>query len=610
MSKKILLLLVIPLVLVVAAALLLPLLLDEDEILAVATRVLHDRTGATLSVAGDTSLSLFPELGVSLADASLAMPGEEQPSLHIGALDIGVQLLPLLSGSVEIDGIRLDRLSATLHAAPQQKTVDTSGLSDAELDAFYAERRKMLEQQGDATGAALAVPLALNVKRLEVTDSRIEMVPADGTASTVIELIRLHATGLNLHGEPIPLEAELRLPGEQPLDIALEGRFGIDQDTQKVQLQPLQVGVGGVLQDRLQLSASGEADLSRQSADLTLDIESGEISGQGSLRYASFESPQIDAKLHFNLFNPALLALAGPEAVASTRSAPASGDEPLPLDAIRLIDTRADLTIERAVFAPHTVDNLHAKLRALDGVVKITTLTGELYEGKIDASATFDGKHNTAVLDTAGKVAGVEIAAALQAMQSKALLSGRATLDWQLSGKGRTANELLAALSGPIELDTQNPVLRDVAVEQMICQAVALVNREQLTASFPTDSAFTALGAQLQLADGEVRLSPLRAEMPHIGLTGTGTLNLLSQDLEATFKARLSPALEQLDPACRVNERLAAIDWPVECKGNLDTDPGQWCAVDTAEIIEELTKNEARRRVKKEAGKLFEKLLD
>ncbi|MCB1676675.1 MAG: AsmA family protein [Halioglobus sp.] len=610
MSKKILLLLAIPLLLIVAAAILIPLLLDEEKILAVATRVLHDKTGATLTVAGDTSLSLYPTLGVSLADASLAMPGQEQPDLHIGALDIGVQLLPLLSGSVAIDGISLDQLSARLHSAPQEKALDTSGLSDAELDAFYARRREMLKQQGDTTGAALAVPLALNVKRLDITDSRIELVPADGSPGTVIELTRLHATGLNLDGEPIPLEAEFRLPGEHPLDIALEGRFGVDQGTQKIQLQPLQVEVGGALEEKLLFSAIGEADLSRQSAALTLEVESGEISGEGSLRYASFESPQIDAKLRFNLFNPALLALAGPQASTSPESPPASGDEPLPLDAIRLIDTRADLTIERAVFAPHTISNLHAKLRALNGVVTISTLTGELYSGKLDASATFNGKHNTALLETAGKVAAVDVASALQAMETKALLSGRASLDWQLTSKGRTTNELVAALNGPITLDTQDAILKNVAVERMICQAVALVNQEKLTASFPADSAFTALGAQLQLADGKVQLSPLQAALPQIGLTGTGALDLLSKDLKATFKARLSPELEQLDPACRVNQRLTAIDWPVKCKGSLNTDPGEWCAVDTGDIIKELTRNEAQRRVKKEAGKLFEKLLD
>ena len=37
----------------------------------------------------------------------------------------------------------------------------------------------------------------------------------------------------------------------------------------------------------------------------------------------------------------------------------------------------------------------------------------------------------------------------------------------------------------------------------MLCQAVALTNQEQLTASFPASTAFTTLGADIQLPDGK-----------------------------------------------------------------------------------------------------------
>ena len=46
-------------------------------------------------------------------------------------------------------------------------------------------------------------------------------------------------------------------------------------------------------------------------------------------------------------------------------------------------------------------------------------------------------------------------------------------------------------------------------------------------------------------------LRPLRAELRHIALKGTGAFDLLSQDFKASVKATLSPELEQLDRACR-----------------------------------------------------------
>jgi AsmA protein len=70
------------LLLLVAAAILVPVLLDKEELLELASEVLYEETGATLSVDGDIGLSLFPTVGISLADAGLTMAGSEQSDLQ------------------------------------------------------------------------------------------------------------------------------------------------------------------------------------------------------------------------------------------------------------------------------------------------------------------------------------------------------------------------------------------------------------------------------------------------------------------------------------------------------------------------------------------------
>jgi hypothetical protein len=142
----------------------------------------------------------------------------------------------------------------------------------------------------------------------------------------------------------------------------------------------------------------------------------------------------------------------------------------------------------------------------------------------------------------------------------------------------------------------------------MLCQAVALVNQEQLTSTFPADTSFQTLGASLRLVDGKLNLSPLQAKLTGVQLTGTGGLDLLSQDFKVTLKARLSPELEDTDRACRVSKRLTAIDWPIKCKGNTSEDPKGWCGVETDEIVADLATNEAKRKLEKEAGKMLDKL--
>ena len=45
-------------------------------------------------------------------------------------------------------------------------------------------------------------------------------------------------------------------------------------------------------------------------------------------------------------------------------------------------------------------------------------------------------------------------------------------------------------------------VLREMAVEQMMCAAIALVNQESLSATFPTETPFETLSVDVNLADG------------------------------------------------------------------------------------------------------------
>jgi uncharacterized protein involved in outer membrane biogenesis len=615
MSRTTVLLIVIPLTVILAAALLLPRLLDKEKILDLAAGALHEQTGMTLRVAGAVELDLLPGVGVSLQEVSLTMPGEQQSSLQLRSLSIGMQLLPLLAGKAEVDSLSLDGLHTRIQQGEQADAVDATELTDQQLDEFYETRRRELAAADQAAGAEviLAAPLALNVQQLRLTDATIELINSAGAVETVIELPNLEVSGLNLAARPVDIRASILVPGERPLKLALDGSVRIDQHRQLLGLDRLELTVDGAVAGEIKLQASGDVDIARQIADLQIALASGATHGDGKLRYASFESPQIDTRLRFNRLDPALLALAGPEAATvdtGTDSTGTSGDKPLPLEAIRLIDTRAELAVEQAVFGAHSIQGMDLKLRALDGVINIEALTGELHGGRLELQAVFDGKHNRASLDTTGSLAGLDLATALAAVAAEPSLTGTATLDWQLTSRGRTGNELVAALKGPVKLGTEQVVLNAVGIEGMLCRAVALTNQEALTTNFPNSSSFQTLSVDIKLADGKARLRPLRADLPNIALTGTGVYDLVSRDFDASFKAKLAPGLEELDRACRVSKRLIAIEWPVDCVGNTATDPAKWCRVDTEEVIEDLATNEVMRNLQKKAGKLFDKLFN
>lgn len=610
MPRIVLYLIGIPLLLVILALVVVPLVLDEERLVQMATSELEERSGARLTVRGDAGLSLFPRLALRLEDASLEMPGEEQPQVSVRELSVEVFLRPLLSREVVIKGLELDGLVLTLPAREAAPVADLARLSDAELEAFYTARRKALQEAAETgAGAVLGAPLALNVASLGLTDARVILQQPADAASLVLEIPALRATDLNLEGRPASLALQLQTVGEQALNLDLAAILVASADSQTLQLQELEAELSGATPMPITLRASGSVQLDQRLAELEVELDSGATQGSGTLRYAATQSPQIDAVLRLNLLDPALLLLAGPEAATSADPGTTDGDAPLPLDALRLADTRADLRVERAVVGAHTVENLRLRLRAVEGVATFDTISGVIHGGTLDATATLNARLGTPTLSTRGELAGLDTGALLAALEADPVLSGRANADWQLDSRGNSRNALLAALEGDIRLDTEDLALEQVGVERMLCQVIAQVNQEPLQAELPARSSFESASARIRLAAGEARLDPLQANLDHVTLRGDGRLDLLENDFVATFRARLAPTLEDLDPACRVNQRLLAIDWPLNCRGQLGGEPGDWCRVDSEAIVADLARREIENMAREEGGRFLQRLL-
>lgn len=600
----------IVLLLIAVAIVALPLLVDEKALVAIAAEQVEERSGIELSVDGDASLSLFPRVSLVSTDVRIEVP-DEGSRIRARRLATGVALLPLLTGRVEIDSVIVDGLRIERTLAAEAVAADTSTLSNAELDAYYARRWRMRESAGaEAAASALVAPLAFEVGELALTDISVVSVDGSGEVLSELQLRRLHSRDLNLDGRAIPLTAEIAIPGEAPVTIQLSGAFTADLDAETIALKQLKAQISGATRERLALTASGAVNIATQVADVELALRSGALEGGGTLRYARFESPQIDAVLALTELNPALLMLAGQESASAASAAPTRGDSALPLHALRLIDTRATLAIEQVVLGAHTLRDVDARLRVLDGVATLDPVSASVHGGQIEFNAVFDGHYQQATLRTAGGLRSLDVGRAMQALEAPLAASGAANLLWTLEARGATRDELTRSLAGPISVTTEAVTLRNLALERLFCQGVALVNQQPLSAEFPADTTFETLGAEIQLADGIARLDPFTAELPAIDLDGDGALDLNSQDLRANFRAQLAAGLAERDPACRINERYARLRWPVECRGKLAEDPASWCRVNVDDIIRDLAESEVKRKIGQEAGKLLKKLFE
>ncbi len=134
--KWLLILLAVP----IAFAVLVPMLVPKERVLDLAADAVREQAGLELSVTGDASFSVFPRLGLQLAEVSLSNPEQDVPLLHARRLAISLQLLPLFAGDAEVGGVELDGVDVTIEAK-EDNAPATAPRSDSQLDDYYRLRR-------------------------------------------------------------------------------------------------------------------------------------------------------------------------------------------------------------------------------------------------------------------------------------------------------------------------------------------------------------------------------------------------------------------------------------------------------------------------------------
>ncbi|WP_018412747.1 AsmA family protein [Methyloversatilis thermotolerans] len=100
--------------LIAAAVLYVAITFDAERLKVELKRVVQEQKQRTLEVEGQVDLSFYPNLGLSLGRVTLSEPGSADRFAELESARVSVAVLPLLSGELVVDEIRIDgaRLSA------------------------------------------------------------------------------------------------------------------------------------------------------------------------------------------------------------------------------------------------------------------------------------------------------------------------------------------------------------------------------------------------------------------------------------------------------------------------------------------------------------------
>ena len=621
--------------LVVIAMLLVPAFIDEQALLDMAQEQVKVNTGGDLIVEGGAELSFFPRFGLRLEGTSLDLPAQSEynPTIKasIDELDVGLSLLPLLGGNIDVGTIVIAGVTADITdaAALPSPPEPAPVMSDREWEkrgemirqTKEKERQRQLEETSGIPG------IAILAEAVRIEDIVVMQRTRDGKLSNTIQIASLTLSDVNTSNKPMRLEGKLSVLGDgtvTPLDITLDGAIKVASDFSSVLIEGLNIEVLGALREPVTSALDGEFVMTPAAADMTLTatLPGGEVTG--TLNWSALESPEIKLfvstdRLDVDQIQPAAqpqgsTASDAPAPVAEEPAPPSGGSAPVPLPVgpLQDLDLKLQIAAEELIAAGQSITSAQVLLRVRDGIANIDYVRGVLHEGQLDTRISLNARRPVVEAEVEGGLKGVNMDPLLASLGNADAASGRIEVSWDLETEGVSAEDLLGALDGDVKATGEELNFKKVSLQGLVCSAVAVVNKLPPISGLPSDTSITDLSLNVDFDEGAGDIERLRFATPGIVMQGSGDIDLKTMDFGFRMEGQVNTDIMKVSPECIIDQRYAGVDWPVECGGNLASEAGASCKVDVASIAEQILKNEAKQQlqdaVEEKAGSLIKKL--
>ncbi|MGR6652474.1 AsmA family protein [Pseudomonas mosselii] len=290
-----------------------------------------------------------------------------------------------------------------------------------------------------------------------------------------------------------------------------------------------------------------------------------------------------------------------------------SNDKLLPVDRLRALDLQADLSFGALTLDKLPISDAQLTASGQAGLVTLQTLRGGLYNGTFEAKGTVDVRPAVPQIGVNTKINRVPVEHFIkrESPDQAPPVKGLLTLNSDLTATGNSQKALVDTLNGNASFTINDGVLVNANLEQQLCQAIATLNRKQLSGEQRgKDTPFQELRGSLVVRNGVASNPDLKARIPGLTVNGHGDLDLRVLGMDYNVGVIVEGDQRAMpDPACQVNERFTGVEVPLRCRGPLELG-AKACRLDQDGLGKVAAKLAGNRLKDKIDEKLEEKLGD
>ncbi|CAI2446527.1 outer membrane assembly protein AsmA [Serratia plymuthica] len=535
--RRLLTTLVILLVVLVAGMSALVLLVNPNDFRAYMVTKVEQKSGYHLTLEGELRWHIWPQLSILAGRMTLTAPGAKAPVVSADNMRLDVKLLPLLSHQLFVKQVMLKNAVIRLTPESEEQNQPNAPIAPA-----------------GETEETLDTPWKFDIDNLRIVDSLLIWQRANNEQINVRDINLVLQQNANRHAQ---MELSSRVNRDQrDLTFSMAADVDLQQYPRRIaatvtqfnyQLEGADILGGGIKGDGSAQVAYQQTPQQIALSQLILSANDSQFSGSGSVRFG--EVPVYAMNLTSTALN--LDALSGWQSSSGTQQAVSVTAAPVianqaedpqqNLEVLRDFTAQLNLNVDQLTYRGMNIAHLALQADNQRGLLTVHTLSGQLAGGDFALPGSLDARGGRPVIAVQPVLKQVELGAVLKAFDMPQVLTGKFSMQGDLTGDRLTSQSFEHRWKGTAQLAMQDAQLHGLNIQQLIQQAVA--RNDSSVRGQDNYQRFTEvkqLSAKANLNSGTVNISELSADSPLLNLSGGGTVNMPGKQCDMVLNVRVT----------------------------------------------------------------------
>lgn len=519
-----------------------------------------DKTDLSYRDEGSGAQYAIRDLNLKTGRIAIGVPGKIDLSATIQTnqpkLDINTQLKTVLmfdpgKQKYQLQGLELKASGSALDISNLK--VEASGDVSADLATQeFTAKNFVLNANGvkakDKFDATLDAP-SLNLARDKYSGDKLtlnaKLDAGFGNIVASLSLPDIEGNAQSFKVSALSLELDVKQP-EQAFKLKLGSPLSGNVKAQQFSLNNLSIAVtatGDKLPNKsVSSEMKGSVNIDALKKTVQANFTGGLLQSQikAKIGVKGFAEPAINFDVDVDKFDADLYL---PKKTAQAAKPQAKEPEqPLDLSALRALNLDGNLRIGSFKLANVKSSQLHLGVKAHDGLVNLSPMSANLYEGSMNGSLSINAQ-STPRFAISQKLSGIAIAPLLKDAADLDLAEGKGNIVLDLATQGNTVSALKKALNGNVSVNLANGAIKGINLTKLVqgIQNLGMDTRSQtLGVDKSEKTQFSEFKANFKVHNGVAHNDDLSVKSTVLRVSGNGDIDIGHDSMNYNAKAALA----------------------------------------------------------------------